>query len=98
MSSFEEELKKFDKITNIDIEINNPNYNPNDISSKGFDDPYLDTIWKQAKRSGADWVRFRMIRVGHAENWNTEVTMYSPERYTGIKRLTKRLGDWLISL
>lgn len=96
--NFEETLKKMESISDLCIEIKNPNYNPDSVRSYGFDNELLDMLWKNAKENNADFIRFRLIRVGHAENWNVEVTMYAPDRYKGYKKVLKKLADYLLQI
>jgi hypothetical protein len=97
-AEFETELKSWDKITSITMEINNPNYDPERMTSEGFDDRILDMVWCQAKASNAHYAKFCMLRVGNAENWTAEIVLYAPGRYEGWRKLTKKLGDWLLGI
>ena len=93
---FEEVLKKMSSISDLTIEIKNPNYNPDKITSDGFENDLLDSLWKNAKENNADFTRFTLTRVGTAENWNVEVIMYSPDRYKGYRKHVKKLADYLL--
>lgn len=78
-------------------------YNPKavnceSVTSEGWKNDLIDSLWKEAKRSNAQFAAMTLCEAKTAENWSCRVTVWHPEHFKGWRKYTWKLCRWLEDL
>jgi len=73
-------------------------YDNEPVTSEGWKNELIDELWRASRLVNAGRSKTVFRRAHTAELWSCEVLLYSPKYYTGWRKWTKKLADWLSGL